>query len=80
MQIYSESSGTYLPLCPAILLCILGDFSPSHCICVISFTLIYSVGVGEESYYNMAWAVVIGILCLVFNVQEAAATISAYRY
>ena len=47
MQISAESGRWYIPLIPIILLSILGDYSPGHSICLIAFTVIYFVGIGE---------------------------------
>ena len=43
-----------------------------HSICLMAFTVIYFVGLGEEIYYNMGFAIMLGIVCLIFNIQEAA--------
>ena len=46
MQIYSEIGRWYLPLIPVVAMCVLGEYSTPHTVCLMSFTVIYFVGIG----------------------------------
>lgn len=69
MQIYAESGKWHLPLIPIAMICILGNYQPSHSICLLLYTAIFFIGIGEEAYYNLAWSTLLGSICLLFNLQ-----------
>ena len=71
MQIYSSNRDSYLPLIPILLVAMLAPWSVGHTIAVLLLTLCFSVGLQEESYYNMTICTILCLICLSCNLDQA---------
>jgi hypothetical protein len=69
MQIYTSSARYYIPVIPLSVFCLVCNFSVAHTISVLLLTVIFSVGVSEEGYYNMALSLILGAVCLAHNIE-----------
>lgn len=68
MQVYTSVSLAYLPLAPVAILCLYAALSAGHTISVLLLTVVFSVGLQESSYYNMAISVALAIVSLAHNI------------
>jgi hypothetical protein len=73
MQIYTSSPRHYIPIIPLSIYCLICNFSVSHTISILILTLIFSVGVSEEGYYNMALSLLLCLICLMHNIESVYA-------
>lgn len=69
MQVYTSFPQSYLYAAPVALFCLYAGLSAGHSIGLLVLTVIFSVGVYEECYYNMAITVVLVLICLACNLE-----------
>jgi hypothetical protein len=73
MQIYASSPHHYIVIIPICIFCLICNFSVTHTISIIILTVLFSVGISEEGYYNMAISLIITMICLAHNIETVYA-------